>query len=189
MDLPEKKSHLDSGLNQRERAQSAASYIKMFVKTTNKILDRGCGATPLHKTFIRACGPDPKSNTQRHALITRPLAFTEKRATPSNNETPAVFSSQSWSFAPRCAQHARVLSRSVAFWKPPRDEMIALLRRRDRQRSAGHARPGSSVPERRPRASAAARGRSVAGGRGDRGFAPAARRTAVRRRREGFSGT
>ena len=33
---------MESGLNQRDRAKSAASPIKSFVKTTKKILDRGC---------------------------------------------------------------------------------------------------------------------------------------------------
>ena len=34
MDLPEKKSHLESGLNQRGRAKSAASPIKKIVEAT-----------------------------------------------------------------------------------------------------------------------------------------------------------
>ena len=33
MDLPKQKFHLESGLNQRDRAKSAASYIKSFVET------------------------------------------------------------------------------------------------------------------------------------------------------------
>ena len=41
---PEKKSHLESGLNQRGRAKSAVSPIKSFVKTAIFVHVVGCGS-------------------------------------------------------------------------------------------------------------------------------------------------
>ena len=42
MELPKKKAHLESGLTQRDRAKSAASYIQSFVKTTKILRFLGC---------------------------------------------------------------------------------------------------------------------------------------------------
>ena len=52
-DLPKKKSHLESGLNQRDRAKSAAPPIKSFVKTTKFFYVGGCpgGSGPSGRGF------------------------------------------------------------------------------------------------------------------------------------------
>ena len=72
MDLPKKKPHLESGLNQRDRAKSAAVPIKSFVKTTGilRFLGRDAVIERLFKRPSRFRRPNPAiSNGARSAYF------------------------------------------------------------------------------------------------------------------------
>ena len=60
MDLPEKKIHSQPGLNQRDRAKSAASPIKSSVKTAKIFRFVGCEKTILKKETRIAPMPLPR---------------------------------------------------------------------------------------------------------------------------------